>query len=184
MNNPDDGQLPPVAIFDRDDTLLVDRHYMCDPADIEWVSGAIEAISLLNKKGYKVCVATNQSGIARGYFTEKQMYAFHEAMRSQLAAEGAVIDGFFHCPHHPGGTVAEFTRTCDCRKPLPGLIGQIDRAFPMDRQRSFLVGDKPRDIQAAEAFGIPGHLFEGGSLLDRVLEILDTLQNVNSVGLP
>lgn len=172
MSNDSNGEPCPVAIFDRDDTLLVDRHYMFDPADIEWMPGAIEAISLLNARGFRVCVATNQSGIARGYFTEAQMHRFHEVMQSQLAAEGAVVDGFFHCPHHPDGAVAQFAGTCRCRKPLPGLIEQIDRAFPIDRSRSFLIGDKPRDVQSAEAFGIPGHLYEGGNLRRFVEDLL------------
>ncbi len=162
----------PVAIFDRDDTLLVDRHYMHDPADIEWIPGAIEAISLLTSKGYKVCVATNQSGIARGYFGEDEMRVFHEAMQAQLAEKGAAIDGFFHCPHHPEGAVPEFAVVCRCRKPGPGLIEQIDTVYPLDRTRSFLIGDKPRDVQAAEAFGIPGYLFEKGSLLEKVGNVL------------
>jgi len=174
MNNSDDGQIYPVAIFDRDDTLLVDRHYMHDPEDIEWMQGAIEAVSLLKQLGFKVCVATNQSGIARGYFDEAQMHAFHAAMRHQLADKETAIDGFFHCPHHPEGAVPEFAVACRCRKPQPGLIEQIDHVFPLDRTRSFLIGDKPRDVQSAVAFGIPGHLFEGGSLKTFVESILET----------
>ncbi|WP_152503640.1 HAD-IIIA family hydrolase [Labrenzia sp. THAF82] len=173
MTTESNRQLGPVAIFDRDDTLLVDRHYMFDPQDIEWVPGAMEVISLLRDKGFRICVATNQSGIARGFFTEAQMHRFHDAMQRQLVSAGGVIDGFFHCPHHPEGTVAEYAVVCRCRKPAPGLVEQIDRTFPMDRARSFLIGDKPRDVQSAEAFGIAGYLYKGGSLLDRVTEILE-----------
>ena len=160
-----------IAIFDRDDTLLVDRHFMHDPADICWMAGAREAIGLLKSFGYLVCVATNQSSIARGYFTEDQMHAFHLAMQASLG-DDLPIDGFFYCPHHPEGAVTAYARSCDCRKPMPGMLHEIDRQFGIDRRRSFLVGDKPRDIQAANAFGIAGYLFEGGSLYRFVEKIL------------
>ena len=163
-----------VAIFDRDDTLLIDKHYMFDPNDIEWIEGAVEALKMLRLRGYEICIATNQSGIARGYFSEQQMHEFHDAMQRQLNSAGVKIEGFFHCPHHPDGSVSEFAVSCGCRKPLPGLIEQIDQALPVDRSLSFLIGDKPRDIQSAQAFGIPGYLFEGGSLYDKVIDVLNS----------
>ena len=161
-----------IAIFDRDDTLLVDRHYMHRPEDICWVEGALDALRLLSEGGYRICVATNQSGIARGYFSENRMHAFHAAMQDGLRGEGLKIDGFFHCPHHPEGVVEAFSRVCDCRKPQPGLLHQIDQRFSVDRQRSFLIGDKPSDVGAARAFGIPGYLFDGSNLFRLVERVL------------
>lgn len=158
----------PAAFLDRDGVLNVDSGYVSRSEDFQWLPGAIAAVKRLNDAGYLVIVVTNQSGIARGYYGEAAFHALTDWMRVELAKTGACLDGVYHCPHHP-----EHTGPCDCRKPLPGLLKAAFKHFAIDQERSFLIGDSKRDIQAAEAAGIPGHLFTGGNLDDFVREILE-----------
>ena len=110
-------------------------------------------------------------GIARGYYTVSDMQKLHNYMAQQVAAAGGKIEKIYYCPHLPGGAVAEFAVECDCRKPKPGLILRAFEEYDVDKDTAFLIGDKPRDVESAEAAGIKGYLFEGGSLLDFVKEI-------------
>jgi D,D-heptose 1,7-bisphosphate phosphatase len=158
-------QSRPAVFFDRDGVLNVDHAYVHKPEQIEWVPGAVEAVRRLNKLGYHVVVVTNQSGVARGYYGEDSVFALHAWMREELAAQGAVIDAFYHCPYHPEGTVAEYCRDHDDRKPGPGMILRAFKDLGIDRDGSFLIGDRESDIAAARAAGIPGFLFSGGDLL-------------------
>ncbi|MCC5465781.1 D-glycero-alpha-D-manno-heptose-1,7-bisphosphate 7-phosphatase [Pelosinus baikalensis] len=163
----------PAVFFDRDGVLNVDRGYICKPREMTWMPGAIEAIRILNQAGYWVFVVTNQSGIARGFFTEETVFDFHEFMAEEAQRQGAIIHSFYVCPHHPEGTMEKYSSICNCRKPLPGLIEQACLEWPVDLNGSFLIGDMQRDIDAAHAAGIPGHLFSEGSLYDLVQEILN-----------
>jgi D-glycero-D-manno-heptose 1,7-bisphosphate phosphatase len=150
----------PAAFLDRDGVLNVDKGYVHRPEDLEWIDGAPEAVGLLNQAGYRVIVITNQSGIARGFYDEEGLRQFHAHMQARLAEYGAHIDAFYYCPHHPEGRVPQFAIACDCRKPKAGLLEQADRDTPVDKGRSFLVGDKDHDLQAARAFGIEGFKFD------------------------
>jgi D-glycero-D-manno-heptose 1,7-bisphosphate phosphatase len=150
----------PTAFLDRDGVLNVDHGYVHQPAQLEWVDGAAEAVRLLNETGYRVVVVTNQSGIARGLYDEKALEHFHAHMQERLAEKGARIDRFYFCPHHPQGSVAAFAIVCECRKPKAGMLEQAARDFAIDRSRSFLIGDTDADMAAAEAFGIPGIRFD------------------------
>lgn len=150
----------PVAFLDRDGVLNVDHGYVHRPERLEWVAGAPEAVRLLNEAGLPVIVITNQSGVARGYFDEDAVRHFHAHMQQELRTHGARIDAFYYCPHHPQGTVAQFSVDCDCRKPKPGMLEQAARDFAIDRQRSFLIGDKDDDVAAARAFGARGIKFD------------------------
>ena len=162
----------PAVFFDRDGVLNVDKGPISKRAEFIWMPGAIEAIKLLNDKGYFVFVVTNQSGIARGYFTEEDVYELHSLMEEDVENQDAVIHSFYFCPHHPDGIVEEFATVCNCRKPLPGLIGQACQEWPVDLSASFLIGDMQRDLDAAKGAGIPGYLFSGGNLYDFVQDIL------------
>lgn len=154
----------PAAFFDRDGVLNVDYGYVADPARLELVAGAAQAVRLCNAAGYLVLVVTNQSGVARGLYDEAAVARFHAALRIRLATEGAVVDDFRHCPHHPTAGIGAYVRDCDCRKPKPGMILDLAHRWSVDMTRSFLVGDKPSDVAAAAAAGIPGLLFDGRDL--------------------
>ncbi len=154
----------PALFFDRDGVLNEDRDYVHKVDDFAWIPGAREAIRYLNDRGWLVFVVTNQSGVARGYYDEAAIHLLHAHMQAELTRIGAHIDDFRHCPHHPKAEVAAYKQDCDCRKPGPGMILDLLRAWPVDVAHSLLIGDKARDIEAAEAAGLRGHLFTGGDL--------------------
>lgn len=138
------------AVFlDRDGTLNVDKGYVHRIEDWEWIPGAIDAIAALKKAGFLVIVITNQAGIARGYYDEVDMTNLHTRINEKLKKHGAMIDRFYHCPHHP-----KFSAACKCRKPMPGLIYEASQDFDVDLDHSWLVGDKASDIQAGVTAGV------------------------------
>jgi D-glycero-D-manno-heptose 1,7-bisphosphate phosphatase len=150
----------PAAFLDRDGVLNVDHGYSHRPEQLEWIDGAPEAVRLLNEAGYYVLVVTNQSGVARGYYSEDAVRAFHSHMQKDLASRGAHVDAFYYCPHHPEGTIGPLAIRCRCRKPAPGLLEQATNEWPIDHNASFLVGDKDEDLAAAHAFNIRGIKFD------------------------
>ena len=160
----------PAAFLDRDGVLNVDRGYVHKPEDIEMIPGAAAAVRLLNENGYYVIVVTNQSGVARGLYSEAAIEQVHMHMQDILRAEGAHIDAFYYCPHHPDGSVKEFAIQCRCRKPEAGMLEQAGRDWPIDLGRSFLIGDRDHDLAAAAAFRIRGVKFdaEAGPLVHLV----------------
>ena len=156
----------PAVFLDRDGVLNLDAGYTHRPGQLEWVETAPAAVRMLNEAGFYVLVVTNQAGVARGYYDEAAVRSFHAQMQDDLLREGAHVDGFYHCPHHPDGTVEGFAIRCDCRKPEPGLLRQAASDWPIDASQSFLVGDKDSDLAAAAAFGVRGVKYEpGGPLL-------------------
>ncbi|MCS3894573.1 D-glycero-D-manno-heptose 1,7-bisphosphate phosphatase [Bradyrhizobium japonicum USDA 38] len=154
----------PAVFFDRDGVLNVDKNYLYRIDDFEWMPGAREAIRLCNDLRYYAFVVTNQSGVARGHYGVDDIHRLHDWMSGELAAIGAHIDDFQYCPYHEEGTVEAYRRTSDRRKPAPGMILDCMKAWPVRTEGSLLVGDNARDIGAAVAAGIPGHLFQGGDL--------------------
>jgi D-glycero-D-manno-heptose 1,7-bisphosphate phosphatase len=159
------GSKRPAAFLDRDGVINVDRGYVSNRANFKWIPGTIEAIKALNDAGYYVFVATNQSGIARALYSEHEMHALHDHIAQKLAESGAHVDDWRHCPFHPEGKIAAFTRVSDWRKPGPGMILDLLRAWPVDRAKSVLIGDKESDMQAAAAAHVRGLRFLGGNLL-------------------
>ena len=155
----------PAVFLDRDGVINVDRGYVSSRANFKWIPGAVQAIKALNDGGYYVFVATNQSGIARGLYSEREMQELHDYIAWTLATRGARIDDWRHSPFHPEGTVAAFKRASDWRKPGPGMILDLMQAWPVDRARSVLIGDKESDMQAGRAAHIRGLRFCGGNLL-------------------
>ncbi len=150
----------PAAFLDRDGVLNVDRGYAHRPDQLEWVTGAPGAVKLLNEAGYFVFVVTNQAGVARGLYDEAAVRRFHAHMQDGLAAHGAHIDAYYYCPHHPEGTVADLAVQCLCRKPGTGMLQQAAREWPIDHDRSFMIGDRESDIAAAAAFNIRAIRFD------------------------
>ena len=150
----------PAAFLDRDGVLNVDHGFTHKPDQLEWIKGAPEAVQLLNEAGYIVLVITNQSGVARGFYDEAAIHKFHTHLQDALREQGAHIDAFYYCPHHPDGTVKRLAVHCRCRKPNPGMLEQAAREWPIDLSRSFLIGDKDADMSAAAAFHIRGIKFD------------------------
>lgn len=138
----------PAVFVDRDGTLIREGEYLSDPADVELMPGAIEALSAFAAAGYAIIVVTNQSGIARGYYDEAAYQQVKAEVERRLAAGGVRVLGTYHCPHHP-----DFTGPCDCRKPASGLFRQAARQHGLDLERSVYVGDRLRDVLPAEELG-------------------------------
>ena len=143
----------PAVFLDRDGTVNEEVDYLRSPDQLRLIAGSARGIAALNRAGFKVVVVTNQSGLARGLFTPADLDLVHARLREMLAAEGAHLDGLYFCPHHPQGAVPEFSRECRCRKPAPGLFEDACLQLGLDPARSFWVGDRRRDLEAAEVFG-------------------------------
>jgi D-glycero-D-manno-heptose 1,7-bisphosphate phosphatase len=161
-----------ALLLDRDGTLNVDRGWVHRPEDFTWTVGARETIKWANQRDMLVLIVTNQSGIARGYFSEEQFRVFTAWIDAQLASVGARIDATYFCPHHPTEGTGRYAVSCLCRKPAPGLIQQAVSEWQLDRARCLMIGDSETDMQAAAAAGIRGMRFTGGSLLDCVVGTL------------
>ncbi|MEG2516672.1 MAG: HAD family hydrolase [Acidaminococcaceae bacterium] len=164
--------LSPAVFFDRDGVLNVDKAYLYKIEELEWIDGAKAAVAYLTQKGYRIFVVTNQSGIARGYYSVDAMHQLHQVMTAELAEAGGKVEKFYYCPHLPTGTVAEYAIACTCRKPQPGLLLQAFQEYQLDKEQSFLIGDKDRDVASAVAAGIKGYLYTGGNLLTFVCSIV------------
>jgi D-glycero-D-manno-heptose 1,7-bisphosphate phosphatase len=147
------GSLRPAIFLDRDGTVVYDRDHLADPERLELLPGAAEGLRRLAALGYVFVVVTNQSGVARGYFTLGDVDQMNARLTALLEAEGIQLDGIYVCPHGPEDG-------CDCRKPLPGLLLRAARELGLDLGRSLLIGDRDSDMKAAEAAGIRGILVE------------------------
>lgn len=153
-----------AVFFDRDNTLTHDKGYTFKVSDLSWIDGAKRTILHFNKINFKVFVVTNQSGVARGYYSEDDVACFHRAMQEDLCGIGAKVDRFIYCPHLKSSKIKNYAKDCDCRKPKPGMITKMITKFDLCRSQSFLVGDSPSDVDAAHAAGISGYLFDQKNL--------------------
>lgn len=135
------------AIFlDRDGTMAKDVNYCRRPEDFKLFPYTAKAIKLLKKHGFKVIVVTNQSGVARGYFTEETLARIHDKMKRELAKEDAFVDAIYYCPHHPDDN-------CGCRKPKTKMILQAAQDINIDLSQSYVIGDLKMDIELGKAVG-------------------------------
>jgi D,D-heptose 1,7-bisphosphate phosphatase len=164
-----------AAFLDRDGVINVDRGYVYRPDQVEWIAGARETVRYLNNLGYRVVIVTNQAGVAHGYYGEDSVRSLHTWMQEQFAEWGAFIDAFYYCPYHPEAKNPQYRADHTDRKPRPGMILRAFADMHIEKRRSFLIGDKSTDIEAAQAAGIPGLLFSGGNLLDFLIEHLGQL---------
>jgi D-glycero-D-manno-heptose 1,7-bisphosphate phosphatase len=148
-----------AAVFlDRDGTLLDELGFLARPADLRLLPGAAAGVRALNQAGLAVVLVTNQSGIARGLFSEADLAAIHARLAQELERAGAHLDALYHCPHHPEQGQPPLRRACSCRKPEPGLLLLAARELGLDLARSWIVGDSVRDLEAGRRAGIPGRV--------------------------
>ena len=143
-----------AAFIDRDGVLNQDHGYVYRHEDFHWLPGAILALSRLQRAGYALVVVTNQSGIARGLYTQGDMEALHRTISQELQDQGVQLAGIYACPHHPQAVRPELRIACACRKPMPGMILQAAGELGLDLGASCLFGDKVSDIEAGRRAGV------------------------------
>ncbi|MCQ2362355.1 MAG: HAD family hydrolase [Acidaminococcaceae bacterium] len=160
-----------AVLFDRDGTLNIDTGYLHKREEFRWTPEAPLALVWLKQHGYDIYVITNQSGIARGYFTLEDMQSLHQFMNDDLSHKGVEIKKFYFCPHYKEGKVQEYAVDCECRKPKPGLVLQCLKENNLAPENCVMIGDMPKDVECAEAAGIKGYQYQGGSLLEFVKKI-------------
>ena len=151
-----------AVVVDRDGTLIKEAGYLDRLERLEFYPYTIDAVRLLNRAGFAVVVATNQSGVARGLLDVSFVTETHDRMAATLAAGGARVDGWYYCPHHPKGIRDEYRCDCDCRKPRAGLLHRAAADLDLDLPRSFAVGDRWHDVEAGAAVGAKGILVRTG----------------------
>lgn len=162
----------PAVFLDRDGVINKDKNYVHRIEDFEWIDGAREAIRFFNDRGFLVIVITNQAGVARGYYTEEDVHKLNRWMNDELSRIGAHIDAFYYCPHHPEAGIGHYKVNCDCRKPLPGMLLRAFADWDVDKEYSLMIGDKKKDLEAANSASIKSFLFDSGSLFEFVSNVL------------
>ena len=152
-----------AAVFlDRDGTINEEVGYLDSLDKLQILPEAFEAVRLINQAGMKTVVITNQSGIGRGFFDEAFVVRVHEEMRRLFLKEGALIDGFYYCPHHPTEGIGLYRQACSCRKPEPGLLLNAAEDLVIDIGKSYMIGDTPKDVEAGQRAGAKGILVQTG----------------------
>lgn len=150
-----------VAVFlDRDGTIIREHGHFWEPRLVELAPGAADAIRRFKSAGFLVIVVTNQSGIARGIYDERQFWQGERRMEELLANEGVKLDAVYFCPHHPTEGDTPYRQECDCRKPRPGMLKRAEREYGLDLSGSFMVGNAPGDVAAGKAAGCRAVLVE------------------------
>lgn len=141
------------AIFlDRDGVINIDKGHVHTIKDFVFYKDVFKALLLIPKE-YKIIIVTNQAGIAKGLYTEKQFLELTEWMLKKLKDKGIKIDKVYHCPHHPEGTIEKYTKVCNCRKPKPGMLKKAQKDFNLNLKQCWLIGDKMTDIKAGRTVG-------------------------------
>jgi len=152
----------PAIFLDRDGTLNVDVGYLHALDQLELFPWTVDALRLLKRAGFALVVVTNQSGVAAGLIDEGFVEIAHRELQRRLEAEGAGIDGYYSCPHHPMGALEKFRAECRCRKPGPGMVEDAVRDLGLDPARSWVIGDKWLDVQLGQAVGARSILVRTG----------------------
>ena len=156
-----------LVLLDRDGTIIVERHYLSNPFQVELIPGVAEGLRQLSQKGLGLVVLTNQSGVRRGFFDETRLILIHQRLCELLAAEQVWLDGIYYCPHVPEDG-------CSCRKPQPGLIEQAKKQLNFDPQAAFVIGDKPCDVELGQRVGATTILVRTGYGAEVAAEALVT----------
>jgi D-glycero-D-manno-heptose 1,7-bisphosphate phosphatase len=150
--------MTPALFLDRDGVINVNHGYVHTPTQVDFVPGIFSLVAAANAKGLKVVVVTNQAGIARGFYTEKQFHQLTQWIQDQFGLKGAKIDATYYCPHHPEHGLGEYLRICNCRKPAPGMLLDAISDLDIDKNNSIMIGDSMTDACAALEAGI-GRIF-------------------------
>lgn len=155
------------AVFlDRDGTINVEKNYLYKIDDFEFLPGVIDALRFFQERGYLLIIVTNQSGIARGYYTEEAYIELTNWMKIALAEQDVHIDAVYYCPHHPNGKVAKYSVDCECRKPKLGMYMKAQQDFLLDITKCIAIGDKIRDCEICKIFGCRGFLIGENESMD------------------
>lgn len=174
-----------AAFFDRDGIINEDTGYASDWGKIEMIESTILAMRSLKQAGFQLFIITNQSGLARGFFTLEQFNECDRQMRRYLSDHGAGVEKTYFCPHLPEGSVRQYSVECDCRKPKPGLILKAAMAFDLDLETSILFGDNERDVAAGLSAGVGANFLVGraesvyGNSVRCGTDVPDCLQKLN-----
>lgn len=147
----------PAIFLDRDGVLTKEKSYICRIEEMEIFPYAAECVRQIKDKGYYAIVVTNQSGVARGLFTEKKLQEMHLILQQKTG-----VDSIYYCPHHPEGEVAQYRMKCGCRKPAIGMLEQACREYDIDMKKSYMIGDRAGDIIAGKRAGLKTILLESG----------------------
>lgn len=164
-----------VAFLDRDGVLnisSINNGYIGRVKDFKWIPGAKKTIKFLKKKDFKVVIVTNQSGIARGYFSIKDVYKLHKYLKEELLRYGTKVDKIYFCPHHKDGIVKKYKKNSIMRKPSNGMFLKASKVWSIDKKKSFMIGDQQTDMEFARKSKIKGYLFDKKNLYDFVKENL------------
>ncbi|MCG9965305.1 MAG: D-glycero-beta-D-manno-heptose 1,7-bisphosphate 7-phosphatase [Shewanella sp.] len=176
------GTVNRAVFLDRDGVINKDHGYVHQVDDFEYIEGVFEACLALKQQGYKLVVVTNQSGIARGMYTEDQFHSLTEWMDWNFADKGVELDGIYYCPHHNEKGIGEYKVDCDCRKPKPGMLLDAAKFLKIDLSQSVMVGDKADDMLAAKAAGVPTRILvrTGKAIADEsdASVVLDSIADV------
>lgn len=159
---PYNNLMKPAVFLDRDGTLIEHVPYLSEMSQIKLVSHAVDALKILRDIGFSIVVVSNQSGVARGYFDEPFVQACHKEIERMLEDEGASIDGYYYCPHHPLFGAPPYKKQCLCRKPSPGLVMQAVRDLALNLSLSWVVGDNEPDLLLSQNVGCPFILVRTG----------------------
>lgn len=157
--------LRPAVFLDRDGTLNVEKGYLFRREDFCYLPGVVDGLKCLISMGFILVIITNQSGIARGFYTEEDYRRLNEWMLADFEQKGIEISGSYYCPHHPDGVVLDYVIKCNCRKPATGLFWQAQKELGIDMDKSYAIGDKLRDLAICEESGVQGLLIGKGGLI-------------------
>lgn len=143
-----------AAFLDRDGVIIQEPpHYIYKPDQLKFIPGSIDAIKLLNKNDFKVVIVTNQAGVAKGYYSEKDVISFNQLMIEELELYDGKIDDIYYCPHHKDAKIKKYRMDCDCRKPNPGMLKKAEKKINIDFSMSYMIGDRKSDIDAGDIVG-------------------------------
>ncbi|RFS17539.1 D-glycero-beta-D-manno-heptose 1,7-bisphosphate 7-phosphatase [Emticicia sp. C21] len=163
-----------AVFFDKDGTLIKDVPYNIDPLLVELEKGVIESLRRLQQMDYQLVIISNQSGIALGFFSEQNFLRLKDYLLKLFEIEGVVFGGFYYCPHHPNGKNSNYNKTCDCRKPAPGLLLQAAKELDIDLNASWMVGDILHDVEAGNQAGCRSILINNGNETEWDLTVIRT----------